>query len=206
MSHRTLVYKGMFLAHQLVPYYPDLSDSRTASALALVHQRFSTNTFPSWKLAHPYRVLAHNGEINTARGNVNNMLARQQSLVNERWGDDLKSIFPLIADGLSDTGSLDNCMELLMVSGYSPTQAAAMMIPEAWQGYPAMRADRRAFYEHHATMMEPWDGPALVAFTDGRQIGALLDRNGLRPARYVETKDGRVVMGLGSRGAGHPGK
>ena len=195
MSCRTIVYKGMFLAHQLVPYYDDLRDRRTTSALAMVHQRFSTNTFPSWKLAHPYRVLAHNGEINTARGNVNNMIARQQSLVNERWGDDLKSIYPLIADGLSDTGSLDNCMELLMVSGYSPAQAAAMMIPEAWQGNPDMDSQRRAFYEHHAIMMEPWDGPALVAFTDGRQIGALLDRNGLRPARYIETKDGRVVMG-----------
>ncbi len=194
MSCRTLVYKGMFLAHQLEPYYADLSDKRTTSALALAHQRFSTNTFPSWKLAHPYRVLAHNGEINTARGNVNNMISRQQSLVNERWGDDLKSIYPLIAEGLSDTGSLDNCMELLMVSGYSPAQAAAMLIPEAWQGNPDMDLERKAFYEHHAIMMEPWDGPALVAFTDGRQIGALLDRNGLRPARYIETKDGRVVM------------
>ncbi len=194
MSSRTIVYKGMFLADQLVPYYADLSDTRAKSAIALVHQRFSTNTFPSWKLAHPYRVIAHNGEINTLRGNINNMLSRQKSVSNSMFGEDLQTILPLVADGLSDSGTFDNCMELLMVCGYTPAEAAALMIPEAWQGNPEMEAGRKAFYEHHAIMMEPWDGPALIAFTDGRQIGALLDRNGLRPARYVETADGRVVM------------
>lgn len=193
-SCRTIVYKGMFLADQTVPYYPDLTDPRAKSALALVHQRFSTNTFPSWKLAHPYRVLAHNGEINTVRGNINNMLSRQHTVKSEAFGDDLQKIFPLVADGLSDTGAFDNCLELLMVAGYSPAQAVAMMIPEAWQNHAQMDATKRAFYQHHATMMEPWDGPALIAFTNGCQIGAVLDRNGLRPARYLETKDGRVVM------------
>lgn len=193
-SCRTIVYKGMFLANQVIPYYPDLTDSRTKSALALVHQRFSTNTFPSWKLAHPFRTLAHNGEINTVRGNVNNMLSRQYGITNARFGDDIKKILPLVADGLSDSGTFDNCLELLMVAGYSPAQAVTLMIPEAWQNHSAMAPAKRAFYEHHAPMMEPWDGPALITFTDGRQIGAVLDRNGLRPARYIETKDGRVVM------------
>ena len=194
MSGRTITYKGMFLANQLVPYYPDLGDSDAKSALAIVHQRFSTNTFPSWQLAHPYRTIAHNGEINTVRGNINNMLARQRSVSSAAFGDGLASIFPLVSESSSDSGTFDNCMELLLVSGYTPAQAAAMMIPEAWQNHGAMPAARRAFYEHHATMMEPWDGPALITFTDGRQIGALLDRNGLRPARYIETADSRVVM------------
>ena len=194
MSSRTIVYKGMFLANQLVPYYPDLGDTDAKSALAIVHQRFSTNTFPSWQLAHPYRAIAHNGEINTVRGNINNMLARQRSVSSHVFGDSLASIFPLVSESSSDSGTFDNCLELLLVSGYTPAQAAAMMIPEAWQNHEAMPADRKAFYEHHATMMEPWDGPALITFTDGRQIGALLDRNGLRPARYIETADGRLVM------------
>ena len=194
MSSRTIVYKGMFLADQLIPYYNDLSDTRAKSAIALVHQRFSTNTFPSWKLAHPYRALAHNGEINTLRGNVNNMLARQKSVSNSMFGKELQTILPLVADGLSDSGTFDNCLELLMICGYTPAQASALMIPEAWQGNPGMDPRRSAFYEHHAIMMEPWDGPALITFTDGRQIGALLDRNGLRPARYIETADGRVIM------------
>lgn len=193
-SSRTICYKGMFLADQVVPYYPDLTDKRAKSALALVHQRFSTNTFPSWKLAHPFRTSAHNGEINTVRGNINNMLSRQHDVASERFGDDIKKIFPLVADSLSDSGVFDNCLELLMVAGYSPAQALALMIPEAWQHHAQMDLAKRAFYQHHATIMEPWDGPALIAFTNGRQIGAVLDRNGLRPARYIETADGRVVM------------
>ena len=194
-STRTIVYKGMFLADQLQPYYPDLADGRTKSAIALVHQRFSTNTFPSWKLAHPYRLIAHNGEINTVRGNINNMLAREKSVANHLFGAELAAIHPLVADALSDSGSFDNCLDLLVSCGYSPAHAVAMMIPEAWQNHAAMAAKRRAFYEAHAVMMEPWDGPALITFTDGNQIGALLDRNGLRPARYIETTDDRVVMG-----------
>ena len=194
LSARTVVYKGMFLADQLDPYYPDLVDSGCESALAIVHQRFSTNTFPAWSLAHPYRMIAHNGEINTVRGNINNMLARQHSISCERFGDELAKTFPLLDEGLSDTGTFDNALELLVAGGYSIAQAMAMMIPEAWQGNGLMDARRRAFYMHHAAMMEPWDGPALVAFTDGRQLGAMLDRNGLRPARYIVTADDRVVM------------
>ena len=194
LSTRTIVYKGMFLADQLAPYYADLTDSDSESALAIVHQRFSTNTFPAWSLAHPYRLIAHNGEINTVRGNINNMLARQHSISCERFGDELAKTFPLLDEGLSDTGTFDNALELLVAGGYSVAQAMAMMIPEAWQSNEMMDARRRAFYMHHATMMEPWDGPALVAFTDGRQLGAMLDRNGLRPARYLVTADDRVVM------------
>ena len=194
LSTRTVVYKGMFLADQLVPYYPDLTDSNCESALAIVHQRFSTNTFPAWSLAHPYRLVAHNGEINTVRGNINNMLARQHSISCERFGDELAKTFPLLDEGLSDTGTFDNALELLVAGGYSVAQAMAMMIPEAWQNNELMDAGRKAFYMHHAAMMEPWDGPALVAFTDGRQLGAMLDRNGLRPARYLITADEQVVM------------
>ena len=194
-STQTVCYKGMFLANQLEPYYPDLADKRATSAIALVHQRFSTNTFPSWKLAHPYRLVAHNGEINTVRGNVNNMLSRQKSVSNKLFGNELESVHPLVADALSDSGTFDNCLDLLVSCGYSPAHAVAMMIPEAWQNHEEMAANRRAFYEAHAVMMEPWDGPALIAFSDGRQIGALLDRNGLRPARYIETTDNRIVMG-----------
>ena len=193
-SSRTVVYKGMFLAGQLSPYYPDLSDARAVSALALIHQRFSTNTFPAWSLAHPYRMIAHNGEINTLRGNLNNMLARHRCLSSPLFGDDLEKIWPLIDEGQSDTACFDNALELLRLAGYSLAQAAAILIPEAWQGNPLMNSKRRAFYQHHATMMEPWDGPAAVAFTDGVQIGATLDRNGLRPARYFVTDDDLIVM------------
>jgi len=194
LSCRTLVYKGMFLAFQLGAYYPDLHHPLFASALALVHQRFSTNTFPSWKLAHPYRMVAHNGEINTLRGNLNWMAARQASVSSPLFGKDISKLWPISYEGQSDTACFDNALEFLVQGGYSLAHAAMMLIPEAWAGNPLMDAKRRAFYEYHACLMEPWDGPAAMAFTDGRQIGATLDRNGLRPARYFVTKDGLVVM------------
>jgi len=194
LSCRTLVYKGMFLSYQVKAYYKDLSDARLASRLALVHQRFSTNTFPSWKLAHPYRMVAHNGEINTLRGNVNWMAARQASVSSPLFGADISKIWPISYEGQSDTACFDNALEFLVMGGYSLPHAAMMLIPEAWAGNPLMDAKRRAFYEYHACLMEPWDGPAAMAFTDGRQIGATLDRNGLRPARYLVTRDGRVIM------------
>jgi glutamate synthase (NADPH/NADH) large chain len=194
MSTRTLTYKGMILAANLAVFYPDLQDPRMTSALALVHQRFSTNTFPSWKLAHPFRYLCHNGEINTLRGNINWMLARRQSMKSDLLGDDLEKLWPLIGDGASDSATFDNALELLVAGGYSLPHAMMMMIPEAWDDNPLMDAGRRAFYEYHAALIEPWDGPAAVAFTDGRQIGATLDRNGLRPARYLITDDDLVVM------------
>ncbi len=193
-SARTLVYKGMFLAPQLDKYYRDLSDPRMTSALALVHQRFSTNTFPSWRLAHPYRMVCHNGEINTVRGNINWMAARRHSIKSDILGTDMDKLWPLIAAGQSDTASLDNALELLVMGGYSLAHAVMMLIPEAWAGNPLMDEKRRAFYEYHAGLMEPWDGPAALTFTDGRQIGATLDRNGLRPARYIVTNDDIVVM------------
>ncbi len=193
-SSRTIVYKGMFLADQLGPYYHDLQDERFTSALALVHQRFSTNTFPSWKLSHPYRMVAHNGEINTLRGNVNWMAARQASVSSPLFADDINKLWPISYEGQSDTACFDNALEFLFMGGYSLTHAVMMLIPEAWSDNPLMDESRRAFYEYHAAMMEPWDGPAAVAFTDGRQIGATLDRNGLRPARYIVTKDDRVIM------------
>ncbi len=194
MSCRTVVYKGMFLANQLGAYYKDLTDTRFETALALVHQRFSTNTFPSWKLAHPYRMVAHNGEINTLRGNVNWMAARQASVESDLFGDDIQKLWPISYEGQSDTACFDNALEFLVQGGYPLAQAAMMLIPEAWAGNPLMDERRRAFYEYYAAVMEPWDGPAAVAFTDGRQIGATLDRNGLRPARYLVTEDGLVVM------------
>jgi glutamate synthase (NADPH/NADH) large chain len=194
MSVRTVVYKGMLLANQVGEYFPDLNDKRLVTALALVHQRFSTNTFPTWDLAHPFRMIAHNGEINTLRGNVNWIRARQKAISSVLLGDDLKKIWPLIYDGQSDSASFDNALELLVMGGFSLTHAMMMLIPEAWAGNPLMDEDRRAFYEFHAPIMEPWDGPAAVAFTDGRQIGATLDRNGLRPARYLVTDDDLVVM------------
>jgi len=194
MSARTVVYKGMLMADQVGTYYKDLQDSRLVSALALVHQRFSTNTFPSWHLAHPFRMIAHNGEINTLRGNVNWIRARQGAISSPILGDDLAKLWPLIYPGQSDSASFDNALELLVMSGYSVAHAMMMMIPEAWEGHTLMDPARRAFYEYHAAMMEPWDGPAAIAFTDGRQIGATLDRNGLRPARYVVTDDDLVIM------------
>ena len=194
MSTRTVVYKGLLLAGQVGSFYDDLRNPLCQSALALVHQRFSTNTFPSWKLAHPYRFVAHNGEINTVRGNVNWMNARRRTMESDLMGPDLDKMWPIIPHGQSDTACLDNALELLVAGGYSLAHAVMMLIPEAWAGNPMMDADRRAFYEYHAALMEPWDGPAAVAFTDGRQIGATLDRNGLRPARFCVTDDDHVVM------------
>jgi glutamate synthase domain-containing protein 2/glutamate synthase domain-containing protein 1/glutamate synthase domain-containing protein 3 len=194
MSARTVVYKGMLLAGQVGQYYKDLQDPRVTSALALVHQRFSTNTFPTWDLSHPFRMIAHNGEINTLRGNVNWIRARQGAIQSPILGRDLDKVWPLIYDGQSDSASYDNALELLVMGGYSIAHAMMMMIPEAWEGHTMMDPTRRAFYEYHAAMMEPWDGPAAIAFTDGRQIGATLDRNGLRPARYIVTDDDFVVM------------
>jgi glutamate synthase (NADPH/NADH) large chain len=193
-SSSTVVYKGLLLATQVGSFYDDLRDPDCVSALGLVHQRFSTNTFPSWKLAHPYRFIAHNGEINTVRGNVNWMNARRRTMESELLGADLDKMWPLIPHGQSDTACLDNALELLLAGGYSLAHAVMMLIPEAWAGNPLMDAKRRAFYEYHAALMEPWDGPAAVAFTDGRQIGATLDRNGLRPARFLVTDDDIVVM------------
>ncbi len=193
-STRTVVYKGLLLAHQVESFYADLRDPLTESAMCLVHQRFSTNTFPSWKLAHPYRFIAHNGEINTVRGNVNWMYARRRTMESELLGPDLDKMWPLIPHGQSDTACVDNALELLVAGGYALSHAMMMLIPEAWAGNPLMDAKRKAFYEYHAALMEPWDGPAAIAFTDGRQIGATLDRNGLRPARYIVTDDDLVVM------------
>jgi glutamate synthase (NADPH/NADH) large chain len=195
MSARTVIYKGMLLANQVGEYYLDLKDARCESALALIHQRFSTNTFPSWDLAHPFRMIAHNGEINTVRGNVNWIKARQGAISSPVLGDDLDKIWPLIYDGQSDSASFDNALELLVMGGYSVAHAMMMMIPEAWENHGQMDPARRAFYEYHAAMMEPWDGPASIAFTDGRLIGATLDRNGLRPSRYIVTEDDLVIMG-----------
>ncbi len=194
MSARTVVYKGLLLADQVGVYYKDLQDPRCVTALALVHQRFSTNTFPEWPLAHPYRLIAHNGEINTVKGNFNWMRAREGVMKSAVLGDDLKKLFPLIYEGQSDTACFDNALELLLMAGYPIAQAMMMMIPEAWENHALMDANRRAFYEYHAAMMEPWDGPAAMAFTDGRHIGGTLDRNGLRPARYIVTDDDLVVM------------
>lgn len=195
LSSRTVVYKGMLLADQVGSYYLDLRDESLVSALALVHQRFSTNTFPTWDLAHPFRMIAHNGEINTIRGNINWMAARRQSMKSALLGEDLDKIWPLIAEGQSDSACFDNALELLVAGGYSLVHAMMLLIPEAWAGNPLMDAKRRAFYEYYSALMEPWDGPAAVAFTDGRQIGATLDRNGLRPARYLITDDDYVIMG-----------
>lgn len=194
LSSRLINYKGMLLAHQVGEYYPDLLDPDLCSAMALVHQRFSTNTFPTWELAHPFRLIAHNGEINTFRGNINWMAARKSTMFSEVLGDDIDKIWPVIPEGQSDTAAFDNALELLVAGGYSLAHAMMMLIPEAWSGNKLMDSDRRAFYEYHAALMEPWDGPAAVAFTDGKQIGATLDRNGLRPARYLITKDNMAVM------------
>ena len=193
-SSRTIVYKGLLLATQVGSFYDDLRNPDFVAALGLVHQRFSTNTFPSWKLAHPFRFMAHNGEINTVRGNVNWMNARRRTMESDLLGADLDKMWPLIPHGQSDTACLDNAFELLLAGGYSLAHAMMILIPEAWAGNPLMDAKRRAFYEYHAALMEPWDGPAAVAFTDGRQIGATLDRNGLRPARFLVTDDDICVM------------
>jgi glutamate synthase (NADPH/NADH) large chain len=194
LSCRTVIYKGMFLADQLGAYYPDLHEADFESAIALVHQRFSTNTFPTWSLAHPFRMIAHNGEINTLRGNVNWMAARQVSVSSPLFGEDIDRLWPISYEGQSDTACFDNALEFLVMGGYSLAHAMMMMIPEAWAGNPLMDEERRAFYEYNAALMEPWDGPAAIVFTDGTQIGATLDRNGLRPARYMLTRDGRIIM------------
>lgn len=194
MSTRTVVYKGLLLAHQVGIYYKDLQNQQCVSALALVHQRFSTNTFPEWPLAHPYRLIAHNGEINTVKGNFNWMRAREGVMKSDVLGNDLKKLFPLIYEGQSDTACFDNALELLLMAGYPLAQSIMMMVPEAWENHTLMDDNRRAFYEYYAAMMEPWDGPAAIAFTDGRHIGGTLDRNGLRPARYIITDDDLVIM------------
>lgn len=194
MSCRTVIYKGLLLANQVGVYYKDLSDERVVSSLALVHQRFSTNTFPEWPLAHPYRMVAHNGEINTVKGNFNWMRAREGVMKSPVLGDDLMKLYPISFEGQSDTATFDNALELLTMAGYPLAHAAMMMIPEAWEQHATMDQRRRAFYEYHAAMLEPWDGPAAMVFTDGKQIGATLDRNGLRPARYIVTDDDLVVM------------
>ena len=194
MSTRTIVYKGLLLADQVGEYYLDLKDLRCVSALALVHQRFSTNTFPRWSLAHPYRMVAHNGEINTVKGNYNWMRAREGVMSSPVLGNDLQKLYPISFANQSDTATFDNCIELLVAAGYQLSQAAMMMIPEPWEQHTAMDESRKAFYEYHAAMLEPWDGPASIVFTDGRQIGATLDRNGLRPSRYCITDDDLVIM------------
>ncbi|WP_439586570.1 glutamate synthase-related protein [Hydrogenophaga sp.] len=195
MSSRTVVYKGLLLADQVGTYFRDLEDERCVSALGLVHQRFSTNTFPEWPLAHPYRYVAHNGEINTVKGNYNWMKAREGVMSSPVLGEDLKKLYPISFASQSDTATFDNCLELLTMAGYPLAQAVMMMIPEPWEQHTTMDERRKAFYEYHAAMMEPWDGPASIVFTDGRQIGATLDRNGLRPSRYCITDDDFVIMG-----------
>ena len=194
LSARTLVYKGMLMPEQVEDFYPDLADPALESALALVHSRFSTNTFPSWERAHPYRMIAHNGEINTLRGNVNWMRARQVQFASALFGEDLPKMLPIINDEGSDSAMFDNCLEFLTLSGRSLPHAMMMMIPEPWTGHESMSAEKKAFYEYHSCLMEPWDGPASIGFTDGVQIGAVLDRNGLRPSRYYVTKDDLVIM------------
>ena len=194
LSSNTLIYKGMLIADQMETMFPDLADPDVESALALVHQRFSTNTFPSWPLAHPYRYIAHNGEINTLRGNINWIYAREALCQSDLLGDDLAKILPVIREGGSDTAIFDNVLEFLVITGRSLPHAILMMIPEPWSGHESMSAERKAFYEYHSCLMEPWDGPASIAFTDGTMIGAVLDRNGLRPSRYYVTKDDLVIM------------
>ena len=206
LSSKTVIYKGLLKGRQLARFYPDLRDRNFASAISLVHERFSTNTLGSWELAHPYRFIAHNGEINTIRGNVNWMRARESRLRSELFGDDLGKLSPVIMPGQSDSAAFDNALELLHLAGRSLPHAVAMMIPEAWENDDLMDDDRRAFYQYHSALMEPWDGPAAVAFTDGRLVGATLDSNGLRPARYSVTKDGRVDHGLRGRGAAGAGR
>jgi glutamate synthase (ferredoxin) len=194
LSYKTIVYKGMLMPEQIEPFYPDLADPAMESALVLVHSRFSTNTFPSWDRAHPYRYVAHNGEINTLRGNINWMHARESLLESDLFGDDIKKLLPIINEDGSDSAMFDNCLEFLVLGGRSLPHAVMMMIPEPWTGHESMSDEKKAFYEYHGCLMEPWDGPASIAFTDGVKIGAVLDRNGLRPSRYYVTKDDQVIM------------
>ena len=194
LSARTLVYKGMLLSGQVEDYYPDLKDPALSSALALVHSRFSTNTFPNWNRAHPYRYIIHNGEINTLRGNVNWMMAREALLASNAFGPDLKKILPVVDTDGSDSAMFDNCLEFMVLAGRSLPHAMMMMIPEPWSNHESMTEEKKAFYEFHSCLMEPWDGPASMGFTDGTMVGATLDRNGLRPSRYVVTQDDLVVL------------
>ncbi|MEO8214276.1 MAG: glutamate synthase subunit alpha, partial [Myxococcales bacterium] len=194
LSSRTITYKGMLNPDQLRDFFPDLADDRVESALALVHSRFSTNTFPSWQRAHPYRLIAHNGEINTLRGNVNWMHARESMFASKLFGDDLAKCIPVVDPEGSDSAKFDNVLELLYLAGRSLPHAVMMMVPEPWSNHESMSQEKKDFYEFHGCLMEPWDGPAAVAFTDGIRIGAVLDRNGLRPSRYYVTKDGLVVV------------
>ncbi len=194
LSFKTIIYKGMLTSRQVTTFYPDLSDPEVETAIAVVHSRFSTNTFPSWERAHPYRYLIHNGEINTLRGNENWMRARQAMLASELFGDDLAKLFPIIQEDGSDSTKFDNCLEFLVLSGRSLPHAMMMMIPEPWENHESMPDEKHAFYEYHSSLMEPWDGPASIAFTDGTRVGAVLDRNGLRPSRYYVTKDDLVIM------------
>ncbi|HEY0463352.1 MAG TPA: glutamate synthase subunit alpha, partial [Polyangiaceae bacterium] len=194
LSCRTIIYKGLLLAEQLAEFYVELKDERMVSALAMVHQRFSTNTFPTWELAQPFRTLAHNGEINILRGNAAWMAAREQLFNGEVFGEDVRHILPTITPGGSDSATLDNVTELLLHAGRSLPHVMMMLVPEAWQNDELMPAHKREFYEYHSCLVEPWDGPAALAFTDGKRIGGMLDRNGLRPARYTITKDGLVVL------------
>ncbi len=194
LSSRTLVYKGMLMPVQLEDYFPDLQDPRMKSALCMFHSRFSTNTFPSWRLSHPYRLISHNGEINTLRGNINWMRAREALFESPLFDKDIEKIMPVIDERGSDTACFDNALEMLMMTGRPIEQAVMMMIPEPWDGHESMPQEKKDFYEYHGCLMEPWDGPASIAFTDGRKIGAVLDRNGLRPSRYYVTKDGYVIM------------
>ena len=193
-SSRTIVYKGMLTPPQLRRYFADLRDARVISPFALVHSRFSTNTFPSWELAHPYRLVAHNGEINTLRGNVNWMQARESQLVSHLFGDDIEKILPIVRPGGSDTAVFDNVLELLVLAGRSLPHALMMMVPEAYRGRPDVSEELRGFYAFHECLTEAWDGPAAIAFSDGRVLGAMLDRNGLRPGRWLETHDGWVIL------------
>ncbi|MFW6284063.1 MAG: glutamate synthase subunit alpha, partial [Desulfosalsimonas sp.] len=194
LSCRTLVYKGMFVARQLREYFPDLLDSAMESAMAIIHQRYSTNTLPSWSLAHPFRFVAHNGEINSLRGNINWIRSRQAHFASGYFGKSLEELLPVIEPGLSDSACLDSIVELLYHTGRSLPHCIMMLIPEPWQQHETMSEQKRAFYEYHACLMEPWDGPAAAVFSDGRVVGAVLDRNGLRPCRYTITRDGLVVM------------
>src|SRR5262249_52906442 len=194
LSCKTLIYKGMLTPRQLATFYPDLCDPEVETAIAVIHSRFSTNTFPSWERAHPYRYLIHNGEINTLRGNQNWMHARQAMLAFELFGDDLPKLFPIIQEDGSDSAKFDNCLEFLVLSGRALPHAMMMMIPEPWENHENMDEKKRAFYEYHSSLMEPWDGPASIGFTDGTRVGAVLDRNGLRPSRYYVTKDDLVIM------------
>jgi glutamate synthase domain-containing protein 1 len=194
LSYKTLVYKGMLTTDQLEKYYPDIKDPDIESALALVHSRFSTNTFPSWDRSHPYRYIIHNGEINTLRGNINWMNARQSMLESDLFGDDISKVFPIVNDEGSDSAKFGNCLEFLTLAGRPIEHAVMMMIPEPWQKHESMSREKKDFYNYHSCIMEPWDGPASIGFTDGYKVGAVLDRNGLRPSRYYVTKDDLVIL------------